>query len=169
MDPTFFEQPILNSPYEYPCRHWELNAGRQPTNRILRGRRKVAFITPMPKPEKQKGIQQEKILFDAATQALGTDAQQYDLTAFIGGVRHRVVRWRELPDRNTWSVTPETSRLVAHWRSHRFGVHVRLSTFDELSGGTSYRCQIMVAVPRQIHSLCFFRSVCHAFARARQR
>ena len=91
------------------------------TNRILPERRKVAFITPIPKPKKQKGIQQEQILFDAAAQALGTEAQQYDLTAFIGGVRHQVDRWRELPDPNAWSVTPETAQLLTHWRSHRFG------------------------------------------------
>ena len=121
MDATFFEQPILNSPYEYPSRHWELDPSGQPTDRILPERRKVAFITPIPKPKKQKGVQQEKILFDAAAQALGTEAQQYDLSAFIGGVRQRVDRWRELSDPNAWRVTPETARLLRHWRSHRFG------------------------------------------------
>ena len=118
---AFFEQPILNSPYEYPSRHWELDPSGQPTDRILPERRKVAFITPIPKPKKQKGVQQEKILFDAAAQALGTEAQQYDLSAFISGVRQRVDRWRELPDPNAWRVTPETARLLSHWRSHRFG------------------------------------------------
>ena len=88
---------------------------------ILPEPRKVAFITQIPKPKKQKGIQQEKILFDAAAQALGTEAQQYDLSAFIGGVRQRVDRWRELPDPNAWGVTPETARLLTHWCSHRFG------------------------------------------------
>ena len=57
---AFFEQPILNSPYEYPFRHWELDPSGQPTNRILPERRKVAFITPIPKPKKQKGVQQER-------------------------------------------------------------------------------------------------------------
>ena len=118
---AFFEQPILNPPYEYPSRHWELDPSGQPTNRILPERRKVAFITPIPKPKKQKGVQQEKILFDAAAQALGTEAQQYDLSAFISGVRQRVDRWRELSDPNAWRVTPETARLLRHWRSHRFG------------------------------------------------
>ena len=118
---AFFEQPILNSPYEYPSRHWELDPSGQPTNRILPERRKVAFITPIPKPKRQKGVRQETILFDAAAQALGTGAQQYDLTAFIGGVRHQVDRWRERPDPNAWGVTPETARLLTHWRSHRFG------------------------------------------------
>ena len=118
---AFFEQPILNSPYEYPSRHWELDPSGQPTDRILPERRKVAFITPIPKPKKQKGVQQEKIVFDAAAQALGTEAQLYDLSAFISGVRRRVDRWRELPDPNAWRVTPETARLLRHWRSHRFG------------------------------------------------
>ena len=28
MDNRFFENPILNSPYQYPTRHWELDDGR---------------------------------------------------------------------------------------------------------------------------------------------
>ena len=120
MDRRFFEQPILNSPYEYPSRHWELDASGQPTNKIRDKRRKVAFITPIPKPKKS-GAGQRKMVFDEAAQALGTEAQQYDLTAFIGGVRQRVDRWRELPDPGSWQVTPETARLLKHWRSHRFG------------------------------------------------
>ena len=120
MDTRFFEQPILNSPYEYPSRHWELDASSQPTNKILDRRRKIAFITPIPKPKKRRGVQREMV-FDAAAQALETETQQYDLTAFIGGVRQRVDRWRELPDPDSWQVTPETARLLKHWRSHRFG------------------------------------------------
>ena len=120
MDTRFFERPILNSPYEYPSRHWELDASGQPTNRILPERRNVAFITPIPKPKKRRGGH-PKLVFDEAAQALGTESQQYDLTAFIGGVRQRVDRWRELPDPGSWQVTPETARLLKHWRSHRFG------------------------------------------------
>ena len=120
MNPSFFESPILNSPYEYPSRHWELDASGQPTNEILPERRRVSFITPIPKPKKRRAGQRE-IVFDKAAQALGTDKQQYDLTALISGVRQRVDRWRELPDPNSWHVTPETARLLKHWRSHRFG------------------------------------------------
>ena len=39
MSERFFERPILNSPYEYPSRHWELDASGQPTDRILDRRR----------------------------------------------------------------------------------------------------------------------------------
>lgn len=39
MDNRFFEQPILNSPYFYPQRHWELDKNHQPTQKILQKRR----------------------------------------------------------------------------------------------------------------------------------
>ena len=34
MSNHFFDQPILNSPYEIPTRHWELDPLGQPTQRI---------------------------------------------------------------------------------------------------------------------------------------
>ena len=37
--PDFFEQPVLNSPYEAPSRHWELDGDRQPTGSIEERRR----------------------------------------------------------------------------------------------------------------------------------
>src|SRR6266540_2232450 len=41
---SFFERPILNSPYEYPARHWELDSDGQPTNRIVDNRRRSAQL-----------------------------------------------------------------------------------------------------------------------------
>ncbi|MGL5080047.1 MAG: hypothetical protein ACRC8A_01035 [Microcoleaceae cyanobacterium] len=35
MTDQFFEKPILNSPYVYPARHWELDEEGQPTNKII--------------------------------------------------------------------------------------------------------------------------------------
>ena len=57
MPDTFFERPILNSPYTYPSRHWEMNENGHPTHRIIDRRRCVAFITPIPKPKKQHATQ----------------------------------------------------------------------------------------------------------------
>jgi len=50
----FFEHPILNSPYEYPSRHWELDEVGQPTQKVIARRRDAKFITPIPKPKKRK-------------------------------------------------------------------------------------------------------------------
>jgi type III restriction enzyme len=50
MSNPFFERPILNSPYEYPRRHWELDKSGQPTHNIIENRRREEFISPIPKP-----------------------------------------------------------------------------------------------------------------------
>ena len=52
MSNPFFEQPILNPPYAYPDRYWELDASGQPTQRIIARRRRAEFITPIPSPQK---------------------------------------------------------------------------------------------------------------------
>ena len=121
MTDRFFEQPILNSPYEYPSRHWELDDAGQPTHRIIESRRPAAFITPIPKPKKQKGLSTEQaaIVFDEG-EGLSTEAQQYEHTAIINRVRREIARWRRIPDPNHWQVTPETARLLQHWRHHPF-------------------------------------------------
>ncbi len=41
MQDQFFKRPILNSPYEYPTQYWELDAGGQPTQRIIEIRQHV--------------------------------------------------------------------------------------------------------------------------------
>lgn len=54
MTEIFFERPILNSPYDEPSRHWELDSDGQPTNRIIDSRRRSDLITPVPKPKKRR-------------------------------------------------------------------------------------------------------------------
>ena len=121
MTDLFFEQPVLNSPYECPSRHWELDETGQPTQQIVERRRPAEFITPIPQPKKRKGsAQQAALVFDEAAQKLEAAGQQYDLTAIINGVRQQVDRWRDLPNPSQWQVTPETARLLQHWRHHRF-------------------------------------------------
>jgi len=50
----FFDHPILNSPYELPARHWELDKQGQPTQKVVEARRSADFITPIPKPKKKQ-------------------------------------------------------------------------------------------------------------------
>ena len=114
----FFSQPILNSPYQYPGRHWELDEHGQPTGRIADGRRKASFVTPIPKPKKQSKAQ-INIVFDEG-KGLSTESQQYDIRSILNELRLQVDRWRNLPDPSTWHVTPETTRLLQHWRHHPF-------------------------------------------------
>jgi type III restriction enzyme len=39
----------------------------------------------------------------------------------INEVRQHVGTWRSLPSPSQWQVTPETTRLLQHWRHHSFG------------------------------------------------
>jgi type III restriction enzyme len=120
MNNGFFEKPILNSPYEYPARHWELDDHGQPTGRIVKARRSAEFITPVPKPRKHKGLlDQRQLVFDEG-KGLSTEGQQYDPTPIINELRRYVNQWRSRPNPGDWQVTPETARLLQHWRHHRF-------------------------------------------------
>ncbi len=119
MTNQFFERPILNSPYESPIRHWELDKEGQPTQKITEKRRSAEFITPIPKPRKRKNKGQEELIFDEGL-GLSTKEQAYDPTSFINLLRQEVSKWRSIPNPNGWNVTPETSRLLQHWRKHSF-------------------------------------------------
>ena len=119
MSNPFFEHPILYSPYEYPTKHWELDDDGQPTQKIIENRRRAKFVTPIPKPRKRRGSKdQRQIVFDEG-KGLSTEKQQYDPTSNINDLRQQVDRWRTLP-KNLWQVTPETARLLEHWRHHDF-------------------------------------------------
>ena len=120
MSNPFFDHPILNSPYECPTRHWELDPDGQPTQKVLERRRAAEFITPVPKPKKRKKAEtQVALAFDEGLN-LSTKAQQYDVTSIINQVRQSVDSWRALPNPDQWQVTPETRRLLQHWRDHKF-------------------------------------------------
>lgn len=49
MSEDFYLHPILNSPYEYPARHWQLDSTGQPTQNIVESRRKAEFVSPIPR------------------------------------------------------------------------------------------------------------------------
>lgn len=117
MSNQFFDQPILNSPYERPARHWELDEAGQPTQIIATSRRPADFITPIPKPRK-RAADQAAMVFGTG-QGLSTEKQQYDHTAVINALRQEVDKWRVLSP-TQWRVTPQTARLLQHWRSHTF-------------------------------------------------
>jgi type III restriction enzyme len=120
MSDLFFERPILNSPYEQPARHWELDANGQPTQSIAETRRPAEFISPIPKPKKRKGGAEQRSLGLGEDESLSTGKQRYAHAAVINSLRQQVGRWRALPNPSDWRVTPETARLLQHWRTHPF-------------------------------------------------
>ena len=83
-------------------------------------RRRAEFVTPIPKPKKRKGSpKQDEMVFDEG-KGLSTKEQQYDPTSIINELRQQVDQWRDLKNPSQWQVTPETARLLEHWRHHKF-------------------------------------------------
>lgn len=122
----FYEQPILNSPYAEPARHWEQTDDGQPTGQIRDERRPVRYTRAIPRPKKQlRGQPKQLGLALPDTEDFVTiDGQAYEIgekrvTQFIQNIRAHVDRWRRLP-RDSWGVTATTARLLEHWRTHEF-------------------------------------------------
>ena len=121
MAPSFFDEPILNSPYEPPARHHALDADGQPLDLPpVNGRRRSELITPVPKPRKKqrKAGQASFVLQDA--HGLSTADQEYNPTPIINEIRSYVASWRAIPNPSDWGVTPATQRLLHYWRHHQF-------------------------------------------------
>lgn len=119
---TFFERPVLNSPYEVPKLHHALDDEGQPLDIApLEGRRESKFLTPVPKPQKQKKkeAKQDSLLFGDET-GLSTKEQEYNPTPIINEIRSHVASWRGLANPVDWAVTTTTATLLRHWRSHNF-------------------------------------------------
>ena len=111
----FFQSPILNSPYEEPTKHWKMSDGVA-TGEIINERRRADFVTPIPKA---KTIEQSKQAeLEGISDSFIRDGQEYTKD-IINEIRSYVKEWRNLP-KESWGVTPETARLLEHWRNHKF-------------------------------------------------
>ena len=120
MENDFYEHPILNSPYEYPAKHWELDDQGQPNQRIIERRRGAEFFSPIPKPRRRRAAGNQPQFVVDEGRGLSSEEQQYDVTEMVNEIRRSVDQWRALPNPRQWGVTPETARLLEHWRHHRF-------------------------------------------------
>ncbi len=121
MGASFFEQPVLNNPYEAPRFHHALGENGQPLDLPpVEGRRKSEIITPVPMPRMQTGRTRQGALplGDRGDRSAGE--QEYNPTPIINQIRGHVASWRALPNPTGWGVTPATARLLVHWRSHQF-------------------------------------------------
>ena len=120
MPEPFFDNPILNSPYSRPMRHWELDEDNQPTHAVIESRRASSFITPVPPPRQAGSAAAQSGLVIENPEQLAHEKQQYETTSGINDVRRHVDEWRRLPNPNDWGVTYTTRQLLEHWRSDNF-------------------------------------------------
>ena len=99
--------PVINSPFEEPSRHFELTEDGTPTGVILPNRRRSEHLVPVPAPRRRRraGDQGELGLE-------GRDTADFEVTPnhLVNEIRRHVGAWRKLPPQQ-WGVTPETARL----------------------------------------------------------
>ncbi len=101
---SFADSPIINSPFDKPQCHFELDADGQPTGKKLPDRRKSIYVVPVPAARRRGAQQGQLALEDKVT-----------TNVLVNKIRQEVDKWRDLPP-GKWGVTPETQRLLLHWQ-----------------------------------------------------
>ncbi len=118
---SFYDEPILNSPYHAPTRHHALDDDGQPLDLApIAGRRRSKLLTPVPRAKKKSKKAEQASLGLTEAAGLSTAEQDYDLNRIINEIRGHVDTWRAIPNPNDWGVTPTTARLLQHWRAPDF-------------------------------------------------
>ncbi len=102
MGQSVIENPVLNSPFAEPARHFRFD-DEGITDEIVAERRRSEYFVPIARPRK-KGKQ---LIFDTEwTQ------DRVEENKLVNQIRPRVKQWRE---GGYVGVTPVTSRLLAYW------------------------------------------------------
>src|SRR6202158_5443563 len=103
MSQLVIENPIINSPFDEPTRHFRFS-DEGITNEVVDGRRTSSYFVPIAKPKK-KGAKQ--LRFDTEwTQ------DRIEENKLVNDIRRRVAMWRK---GGYVGVTPTTARLIAYW------------------------------------------------------
>lgn len=103
MADRIIDNPIINSPYRAPDKHFKFDDDGI-TNEVVVGRRPSQYFVPVPRPRKRG--QQIELDFAEFT------ADKIRKNDFVNQVRARVDLWRK---QGYQSVTPTTRRLLEHW------------------------------------------------------
>ncbi len=102
------ENPILNTPFAVPTRHFAFDGNGFPTG-IENGRRPSSYLVPIARPKKLgKGAAG---LFDDLSEEATVEQN-----AEINQIRARVSAWRDAGYRH---LTPTTKMLLEYWRDER--------------------------------------------------
>ena len=104
MPPVVIENPIINSPFAEPQRHFRFNDDGI-TDEIVEERRLSSYFVPIARPKK-KGSGQQELFANEWTQ------DRIEENKLVNKIRQRVAMWRKggYP-----GVTTTTARLIAYW------------------------------------------------------
>lgn len=105
MPQTVIENPVINSPYLEPTKHFRFT-DEGITNVIVSGRRVSSYFIPIPQPK-----QKTKQMTITESEWVGDRVEE---NTFINQIRDRVTIWRD----NRWPGTTEVTRkLLRYWVS----------------------------------------------------
>src|SRR5271165_7007917 len=103
MSQVVIENPIINSPFDEPTRHFRFS-DEGITNEEVDGRRTSSYFVPIAKPKKTGAKQ---LQFDTEwTQ------DRLEENKLVNDIRRRVAMWRQ---GGYVGVTPTTARLISYW------------------------------------------------------
>ncbi|MCX6030266.1 MAG: DEAD/DEAH box helicase family protein [Chloroflexi bacterium] len=102
MSQVVIENPVINSPFDEPTRHFRFG-DEGITNDIVDGRRSSSYFVPIAQPRKKGG----QLTFE--TEWIKERVKENQL---INDIRGRVAQWRH---GGSLGVTPTTARLLAYW------------------------------------------------------
>ena len=105
MSQVVIENPIINSPFDEPTRHFRF-ADEGITNEVVDGRRISSYFVPIARPKKKKGAAQQALFDTEWTQ------DRIEENKLVNDIRRRVALWRK---GGYVGVTPTTARLIAYW------------------------------------------------------
>jgi type III restriction enzyme len=103
MPQVIIENPVLNSPFREPARHFRFT-DEGITDEIVNGRRSSSYFIPIARPRKKGSKQLE---FDTEW-----TRDRIEENKLVNQIRARVRQWRE---GRYVGITPTTSRLIAYW------------------------------------------------------
>ena len=106
MPQTVIENPILNSPFDEPKRHFKFTEDGI-TDTIVPARRTSSYFVPIPRPKKKNPKQ---IAFETEW-----TADRIEENKFINQIREKVALWRR--GVYTSAVTRTTARLLEYWKN----------------------------------------------------
>ncbi len=107
MPDVVIDNPIINSPFEEPARHFRFTDDGI-TDQVDAGRRESAYFVPIPLAKKKNP---QQLAFDTEW-----TANRLEENKFINRVRERVAIWRK---GGYVSVTNTTRRLLEYWKHPR--------------------------------------------------
>jgi type III restriction enzyme len=103
MSQVVIENPIINSPFDEPTRHFRFT-DEGITNEIVDGRRTSSYFVPIAQPKK-KGTKQ--LHFDTEW-----TRDRIEENKLVNDIRRRVALWQK---GGYVGVTPTTARLIGYW------------------------------------------------------